>query len=272
MNVDDFLEKELAGLGIDNKEEAVDLPRKPEARVSNKVGLDRAEQDYMDFWQKIALHEVKWDKGSYDDIINMTKHFSSELNKGFQELKIKKETIISQAGRVRQMLKENKKEMAMKSFKEIQALADSIPGAFFEEKKNILDAVNDLAREVKQFNDNDAVKSAYFTLNQIGQLMDQTVRSISSSDMQGAISLYSKAIQSFVKLPEGFLMQKFQIGAKLLEIYKRLSIHNEISELQKHLTTQGTAQSVAQAPRESQQAPPASKSGQKGPISLRSLR
>jgi len=271
MDVEDFLERELAGLGLETIPEIGPLKKAEPKPITSKTALDKAEKDYMEFWQKIALHEVKWDKESYDNMINMTRQFSLELNKGSQELKAKKETILSQVGRVRALLKENKKELAMKSFSETQSIADSIPGVFFEEKKVITDAVNELAGEIKQFEDNESMRNAYSSMGQIGQLIEQTMKSIATNDMQNASMLYSSAIQAFVKLPEGFSIHKFRIGAKLLEIYKRISIHNEISQLQRHLQNQGTPQGASNAPGSPINSQKAAVSKGPQPINLKSL-
>ena len=49
---------------------------------------------------------------------------------------------------------------------------------------------------------------------------------------------YNKCVELYNQVPEGFLRHKNSLGMRLLEIYRSLSIYNEISDLQRQLAQQ----------------------------------
>jgi len=53
--------------------------------------------------------------------------------------------------------------------------------------------------------------------------------------IEPAKDFYEKALETYKNLPNGFLEQKLELGKGLLELYKELSIHVQIKNLQQQL-------------------------------------
>ncbi|MEK6848283.1 MAG: hypothetical protein AABX65_01490, partial [Nanoarchaeota archaeon] len=83
--------------------------------------------------------------------------------------------------------------------------------------------------------DSELIKKVSRLMQEIDQLIDKINNSIRSNDIVNAASGYSKCIDLYNQVPEGFLMKKIVSGMKLLEIYRSLRIYTEILSLQNQL-------------------------------------
>jgi len=267
MDIDEFLDRELSDLDLQTRKtekDAFELPEFKEQYESSplfeniktslgKGNLEQAEQSYVQLWHILMQQKLKWNKELYEQLSILTKQFSSALNYAYNEMKKKAEHINELISRARASLKEGKKEMPFKLYAEIQEINNSIPNVFFEEKKIMQEQIMDFYRELSTITDNELAKRVSALMQETNQLIEKTDSSIRSNDMINAIVSYNRCIELYNQVPEGFLRYKNQIGMRLLDIYKTLSIYAEISNLQRQLSQQQIRQPVQQQPRYRQQ-------------------
>lgn len=249
MDIDEFLDRELADLGVgspaaeEKEEEAPQIkdgsgqsPLVESASISLAKGnLEPAEKSYMQLWRLLAQQKLKWSKEVYEQLFALGMHFSSTLNRAYGEVKRKRDRISELIGRGRGSLKEGKKDLPLKIYAEIQEINNSIPNVFFEEKRAINEQVISFYRELTSSTDIDLIKKVSSQMQQINHLVDLINDSIRANDIASATANYLKCIEMYNQVPEGFLISKNSAGMKLLGIYKTISIYSEISELQKQL-------------------------------------
>lgn len=246
MDIDEFLDRELSDLGLlTDKAEQIELPEFKEQQASplfenikanlSKGALEQAEQAYVQLWHILIQQKLKWNKELYEQLLVLSRQFSSALNYAYGELKRKAEHINELISRARAALKEGRKELPFKLYSEIEEINNSIPDVFFEEKKIMQEQIMDFYKELRNTTDNELVKRVYSLIQEINQLIDKINLAIRANDMTNAIVNYNKCMELYNQIPEGFLRQKNSAGMRLLEIYKTLSIYNEISSLQKQL-------------------------------------
>src|SRR3989338_3507008 len=135
-------------------------------------------------------------------------------------------------------MKEGKREIPFKIYAQLEEINNSIPNVFFEEKKAIQEQIMEFYRELRNTTDNELVKRVSALIQEINRLIDRINTAIRANDMTNAIVSYNRCIGLYNQVPEGFLKYKNSAGMRLLEIYKSLSIYNEISSLQKQLQSQ----------------------------------
>jgi len=253
MDIDDFLDRELSDLGLQtDKTEKIDESEQlqgqfePSPLVENikanlsKGNLEQAEQAYVQLWHLLMEQKLKWNKELYDQLAALNRQFSGTLSNAYKEVKRKAEQINELISRARASLREGKKEMPFKLYSEIEEISNSIPNVFFEEKRLIQEQIAGFYNELKNVTDNELIKRISALIQETNYVMDKITTSIRSNDMVNAIVNYNKCIELYNQIPEGFLRHKNSIGIRLLEIYKSLSISNEISNLQKQLSQQAS--------------------------------
>jgi len=248
MDIDEFLDREISDLGlITDKTEKLEIPdfqaqAEPSPLLENikhnlsKGNLEQAEQIYVQLWHVLMQQKLKWNKEIYEQLHLISRQFSGALNYAYEELKRKSSYINELINRARNAMKEGRKEMPFKLYSEIEEINNSIPNVFFEEKKIIQEQIMDFYKELKNTTDNELIKRVNILLQEINQLINKTDMSIRTNDMTNAIVNYNKCLEIYNQVPEGFLRQKNSLGMRLLEIYKSLSIYNEISNLQRQLS------------------------------------
>lgn len=259
MDIDDFLDRELADLGLltdkaeksEEKPEIIEVPQikgdfeQEETEPSslfdsikdklNKGNLEEAERLYLQLWHIFQTQKLNWNKDIYGQLYSLSRQFSSVISQAYNEAKRKSDRIHELMSRARVLLREGKKEMPLKLYNEIQEINASIPNVFFEEKRRIGEKIMDFYREIKNTTDNELLKRVYTLLQEINQLIGNIDISMSRNDSINAIVNYNKCIELYIQIPEGFLRHKNPIGMKILDIYKNLSINTEISNLQRQL-------------------------------------
>lgn len=246
MDVDEFLDRELVDLGLEPDNDEKEVRRKPSGSVGAQLGLkdiktrgnaslEDAEQTYMSLWSLLAQNRLKWDKELYDQVYSMNRNFSSSLIQSYEEAKKKKNMVMDMIARGRNAVKYGKKDIPLKIYAQIQEIVNSIPNIFFEEKKSAQEQVLGYYREITSANDAELISKVYSIAQQVSQLLDSINSAMASSDLASASSNYGKCLELFNQIPGGFLMVKNAAGARLLDVYKKLSIQSEISVLQGHL-------------------------------------
>ena len=259
MDIEEFLDRELSDLGLqtDKTEEQISLPEFKEqvepsplvegikANIS-KGNLELAEQAYAQLWHILIQQKLKWNKELYEQLSILSKQFISALSQAYNEVKRKSEHINELISRARAALREGRKEVPFKLYSEIEGIYNSIQDVFFEEKKIVEEQIMDFYKELKSTTDNELVKRVYALVQEINQLIDKINLAIRANDMINATVNYNKCIELYSQVPEGFLRHRNSIGIRLLDIYKSISIYNEISNLQRQLSQQTTQQIIPQ--------------------------
>jgi len=259
MDIDEFLDRELSDLGHDSSYSSAQPntqpARQPEEQQApqaedsspilesiksnlSKGNLEEAEQAYIQLWRVLMQQKIKWNRGIYEQIFMLSRQFLATLDQAFNETKSKSGQISELIGRGRNALHDKKKDMAIRIYGQIQEINNSIPNVFFEEKKILKDQIEDFYKELSNATENELIQKVSELVQQINQIMEKISASVSSNDIAAAD--YSKCIELYNQIPEGFLRQKNPVGVRLLEIYKSLSIYTEISNLQKQLNLQSS--------------------------------
>ena len=218
----------------------------------SKGNLDTAEKSYVQLWNILLQENLKWNKELYEQLLIISRQFSTTLTSSYNDSKKKANRIYELIHRARAALKEEKRETAFKLYSEISDISNSVPSVFFEEKKVIHEQIMELYKELKNSTDNELTKRVYGMIHEINQLIDKINFSIKSNDIINAIANYKKCVETYNQIPEGFMIHKTSAAAILLEIYKSLSIYTEMSKLQNQLgyqvsPTQGYSQTAQPA-------------------------
>lgn len=271
MDIDEFLDRELSDLGLQPDKSEKDSAELPEFRQGfessplfesirfnlSKGNLDIAEQSYAELWRIMIQQKLKWNKELYSQLLILGRQFSSALNSSCNDIKKKSDKIYGLISEARNALKEGKKEVPFKIYSEVEGIISSIPNVFFEEKSLVQGQVMEFYRELKNTTDNELVKRVYALIQEINNLVEKTGSLISVNDIANAIASYSKCIEIYNQVPEGFFKHKNQAGMRILDIYRKLSISSEISSLQKQLVNGMRELNVpAGAPGHAQPPPP----------------
>ena len=256
MDIDEFLDRELADLGHDGSYSSAQsnmqpaqqpgVQQAPQADDSSpllesiksslgKGNLEEAEQAYIQLWRVLMQQKIKWNRGIYEQIFMLSRQFLATLDQAFNETKSKSGQISELIGRGRNALHDKKKDMAIRIYGQIQEINNSIPNVFFEEKKILKDQIEDFYKDLSNVTENELIQKVSELVQQISQIMEKISASINSNDIAAASADYNKCIELYNQMPEGFLRQKNPLGVRLLEIYKSLSISSEMFELQKQL-------------------------------------
>ncbi|MBI2101090.1 hypothetical protein HYT53_00595 [Candidatus Woesearchaeota archaeon] len=258
MDIDDFLERELSGIGLDTGKSG--KPESPEhfrdidasplfenIRADlGKGNLELAEQSYVQLWHILAQQKLKWNKELYEQLLALSRQFSGMLSQAYGDVRKKASQIYELIGRGRNSLKEGKKDVPFRIYAEIEGLLNSMPNVFFEEKRAVQEQVMEFYKELKNTTDNELVRRVSSLVQEINMIIEKVNASIRANDMISAIVSYNKCMELYSQVPEGFLRHKNSAGMRLLEIYKSLSIYTEISSLQKQLSRQPARQQARQ--------------------------
>ena len=253
MDIDEFLDREIGDLDNSSNtdkasSDSLDNPSKEmlssgalsaDAGANlTKANLEGAEHSYDQLWRVLMQQNLKWNKDLYDQLSGLSKQFSSTLSQAFGEMKNKAGRVYELISRARSFLNEGKKDMALKMYSQLQEISNSIPNAFFQEKRAVQEQVNALYRDVVSATDAELIKKVLTILQEISQGIERINSSMMSGDIESASAAYIKCIELYNQVPEGFLKDKNPAGMRLLDIYRSLSISTEISGLQKQLGQQ----------------------------------
>src|SRR3989338_2672238 len=111
MDIDDFLERELSGIGLDTGKSG--KPESPEhfrdidasplfenIRADlGKGNLELAEQSYVQLWHILAQQKLKWNKELYEQLLALSRQFSGMLSQAYGDVRKKASQIYELIGR-----------------------------------------------------------------------------------------------------------------------------------------------------------------------------
>lgn len=250
MDIDEFLDRELSELGLPAENKAAETgieftEIKEDSELAalfenikshlRKGNVDSAEQLYVRLWNILIEQRLKWNKDLYEQLLELSRQFSTVLKSAYDEVKSKEDRVYELIEKARAAIKDGKKYQAFKIYSEVEEVNNSIPNAFFEEKKVVQEHITVFYEELRNTTDNELIKRVTALIQEINRLIDKINIAIRAKDMTNAISNYNKCIELYNQVPEGFLMYKNSAGMRILEIYKALGIYTEIFNLQRQL-------------------------------------
>ncbi|MBI1936106.1 hypothetical protein HYS31_06715 [Candidatus Woesearchaeota archaeon] len=249
MDIDEFLDREISGLNLptDNAKkhetseiiqpldmEPASLFDSIKASISSGK-LEEAEQLYIRLWHTLIEQKLQWNKELYEGLLSLSRQLITALNRSYNDVKSKADYIYGSIRKARAYLNEGKKDLPYRVYAEVQDILNSIPNSFFEEKRAVQEQILNFYQELKSRTDMELAKRVSRLSQEINLLIEKISSSIRINDSANAILSYNKCAQLYSQIPEGFLREKASLGIKLLEIYRSLSIYNEISNLQREM-------------------------------------
>ena len=249
VDIDKFLDKELQiekvedgkalNRGNLNLEEPVKIEpanaatAKSEDGINSEIGL--LEKQYFDLWGKITKENLLWNNELYGSLISAADEIREKAGKFLLKINSDKKTAKELIEMAKKELEKSNHEEALVSYSRIVAIRDSIPNSFFEEKAEINDQLFYLYQALHKQIDLKFSESLMITIEKIDSLVGKSFKCVKVGNLTEVAKLYSGAVELFTGLPHGFLLQKVEIGFKIIALYKELSIHSQIRSLQQQL-------------------------------------
>jgi len=249
MDIDDFLDREVSDLGLSTgKAEPSSTAEQPKIKDTElsplmeniraqllKGNIDLAEQSYVQLWNSLFQQKLKWNKELHEQLSMLSKMFQSAINQTFDSTKRKSDHISELISRGRASLNEGRRDIPFKIYATAEETVNSIPDAFFEQKRVIQEQVMAYYKDLRNSTDNELINRVANLVQEVNRLIDRINTAIGRNDMVNAILNYNKSVELYNQIPEGFLRHKNAAAIRLLQIYKSLSINNEITALQKEM-------------------------------------
>jgi len=120
-------------------------------------------------------------------------------------------------------------------------MRNSFPDFFLEEKKAINKEIFQLYEKLHDQIDSKFINDLNESIAKVDKLVRNSFSSIKLGKIESAKDFYEKALETYKNLPNGFLEQKLELGNGLLALYKELSIHIQIKNLQQQLDKKSLA-------------------------------
>ncbi len=225
MDVDEFLDKELQV----KKEVKEDVPI--ETAKGEKDDIKR----YFELWEKISEMKFKWSNELYDEVNKARDKAKQKLSRLLPDVGRDKNTIRHLIGKTRNELQNKNFEAATRSYSEISKLRDSFPDFLLEEKKEINKEIFRLYEELRDKIDLKFIDDFKESIAKADNLAKNSFSNLRMGKVEEAKNSYEEALKAYKDLPNGFLDRKMELGNKLLELYKELSISTQIKDLERQL-------------------------------------
>lgn len=227
MDIDEFLDKEIQV----KKEEEEEKP----ALILTTNEENGAIKHYFELWNKVSDAKFKWDNNIYVELNKTTKKVKEELDETLSTVKRQKNIIKRLIARAIDELEKKNYEAATKLYSEISDIRNSFPDFLLEEKKAINKEIFQLYERLHDQIDSKFINDLNESLAKVDKLIRDSFSSIKIGKIEAAKDFYEKALETYKNLPNGFLAPKLELGRGLLELYKELSIHVQIKNLQQQL-------------------------------------
>lgn len=227
MDIDEFLDKETQAKIEDKKEKPIDIPESKEE--------EEAVKHYFELWGKVSETKFKWNQGLYAELNKESNNIKEKLGKLLPAMERKKSAIKRLIGKALSEIDNKDYESATKLYSEINNMRNSFPDFLLEQKKELNREIFLLYEKLHDQIDSKFVNDLKDSIAKIGALITNSYSDFDNGDADNAKVSYEKAMELYNGLPNGFLSLKMEIGPRLLELYKDLSIHTEIKTLQQQL-------------------------------------
>ena len=234
MDIDDFLDKEIEGGGKEEVEE------KPEVIETTKEEKDAVKR-YFSLWDKVSEAKFSWNDEIYTELDKAAKKVKGELGSLSSKIQGQKNVIKRLIDRAFKELRNKDYETAAKIYSEITDMRNSFPDFFLEEKKAINKEIFQLYEKLHDQIDSKFIDDLNESLAKVDKLIRNSFSSIKLGKIEPAKDFYETALETYKNLPNGFLGQKLELGNGLLALYKELSIHMQIKNLQQELDKKSLA-------------------------------
>ena len=228
MDIDDFLDKEIGG------------EEKPEVIETTKEEKD-AVKWYFSLWDKVSEAKFSWNDEIYTELDKAAKKVKEELSGLSSKIQGQKNVIKRLIDRAFKELRNKDYEAAAKIYSEITDMRNSFPDFFLEEKKAINKEIFQLYEKLHDQIDSKFIDDLNESLAKVDKLIRNSFSSIKLGKIEPAKDFYETALETYKNLPNGFLGQKLELGNGLLALYKELSIHMQIKNLQQELDKKSLA-------------------------------
>ena len=228
MDIDNFLDKEIGG------------EEKPEVIETTKEEKD-AVKWYFSLWDKVSEAKFSWNDEIYTELDKAAKKVKEELSGLSSKIQGQKNVIKRLIDRAFKELRNKDYEAAAKIYSEITDMRNSFPDFFLEEKKAINKEIFQLYEKLHDQIDSKFIDDLNESLAKVDKLIRNSFSSIKLGKIEPAKDFYETALETYKNLPNGFLGQKLELGNGLLALYKELSIHLQIKNLQQELDKKSLA-------------------------------
>jgi hypothetical protein len=247
MDIDKFLDEEATFI---EKEPVEKAPPMKEAEKYEELfeeinswikknDLEQAEKVYYKLWLKIAKGKFTWQPELYDNLVKINERLRYLLNTLYSETREKINIIRDLITRIRKDLKEKRNESALSAYSEIIDIYNEIPSQFSVEKRQLyLNEILPLYRELRYDVDGIVSKNFNTKVYQINNLIRSTRVELQKKNVQAAVKFYKNCLDCYNALPSGFFLRKIELGNRILELYKELTIILQIEDLKSRLRPQ----------------------------------
>lgn len=238
MDIDDFLDKEALG----KKKETASMPAAPqkenagEAKMPFKGGSgDSAENRYSVIWNQLSSNSLSWNAALYNEAASLSEELGRKALNEESRISGERQKIMGMAKNAHSALDREDYAAALQAYSGIVALRDSIPQSFFERKKEINAEILKIYSRLQDLADSKLAGSISSSLQKTEDLVNKSFSAVAHNDIEQAKSLYLQALGIYKGIPDGLMLRRIETGKMLLQLYKELSIHQQIGELQKQL-------------------------------------
>jgi len=239
MDIDEFLEREAKTEKKEEGEKHVsgEVPKGANAEMPDNIKDDV--KLFFEHWKKIGELKFKWDNKLYTEVTKTIESVEKEIGKTLLTMGREKRAIKRLIGKALNDLENRNFEDATKLYSEISDMRDKIPDFMFEEKKELNTEIFLLYEKLHNQIDLKFIKDSKLSIAKTNTLIEDSFSNLNKGDVVKAKIFYEKAFDMYKELPNGFIQKKLDLGSGLLKLYKDLSIHTQIKELQQLLPKGG---------------------------------
>jgi len=251
MDIDEFLDKEVQA---EKKEDVVQPEATQDTKEEEPSSTHEAKEDsveeaspieatkedefiknYSELWNKVSEAKYIWDSNLFAELNKATNKIKEKLNILSTTLDRKKNRIKDLIEQANGELKNENHEKALRIYTEIADMKNSLPNFLLEEKRGFNNEIFQLYGKLHDEVDTKFINNFKDSIAIVDRLARNSFSSLDTGDIEASKHFYEKAIKVYKDLPNGFLPQKIGLGNQLLKLYKDLSIHTQIKNLQQQL-------------------------------------
>ena len=119
-------------------------------------------------------------------------------------------------------------------------MRNNLPDFLIEEKNELNKEIFQLYEKLHDNIDSKFINDFNDSIVKVSSLIKNSFSSLKIGRIEAAKNFYEDALEVYKSLPNGFLVQKLELGGGLLTLYKELSIHSQIKKLQHQLAKKST--------------------------------
>jgi len=239
MDIDKFLDKEMqaekADSGKQNTPNQTDTDKKEPEQKSDSKDILSLEKNYFELWNRISKNNLLWDNSLYSSAENVGDHITNMISQFSLKIGSQRDMMKNLIANANKELEKNNHEAALGIYSKIISIRETIPDTFVEEKKEFNDSIFRLYEKIHKQTDARFTSYCKNSIEKVDALINDSLLNIKEKDTDSAKNFYREALEIFKKLPHGFLKQKLESGNKLLYLYRKLSIHMQIENLENQL-------------------------------------